>query len=126
MEIISDTEKVARNHVITADVAFTRLKESVEEAHATVGIQQLRLQKAGLSQTLRQRGLTEEQIGSLVAERRQIDERIAALQAQKESLERELGQKRKSLSEARKELKKISQTKPRLIYQQSLELKIYV
>ena len=60
VEIISDTEKVARNRVITADVAYTRLKDSVQEAHATVAIQQLWLQKAGLSQTLRQRGLTEE------------------------------------------------------------------
>ena len=114
VEIISDTEKVARNRVITADVAYTRLKDSVQEAHATVVIQQLRLQKAGLSQTLRQRGLTEERIGSLVAERRQIDERIAALQAQKESLEKELGQKRKSLSEARKELKKIQSDKTKI------------
>ncbi len=114
VEIISDTEKVARNRVITADVAYTRLKDSVQEAHATVAIQQLRLQKAGLSQTLRQRGLTEERIGSLVAERRQIDERIAALQAQKESLEKELGQKRKSLSDARKELKKIQSDKTKI------------
>jgi hypothetical protein len=114
VEIISDTEKVARNRDITADVAYTRLKDTVHEAHATIGIQQLRLQKTGLSQMLRQRGLTEEQIGSLVAERRQIDERIAALQTQKESMERELGQKRKSLSEARKELKKNQSDKTKI------------
>jgi hypothetical protein len=60
VEIISDTQKVARNRIITLDVAYSRLNHSVQEAHAMVGIQQLWLQKAGLGQTLRQRGLNEE------------------------------------------------------------------
>jgi hypothetical protein len=67
-----------------------------------------------LNQRLRQRGLTEQQIGSLVAERRLLDERISTYLAQKESLEKELGQKRKALSEAKKELNKIQSNKTKI------------
>jgi hypothetical protein len=51
---------------------------------------------------LKQRGLTEQQIASLVDDRQQIVDRIAQIMAQKKNLEKELGRKRKELSDAKK------------------------
>ncbi len=99
VEIISEAEKVGRNCVITADVACTRAKEILEEFSengAAVDVRFLRLQKVEVNQALKQRGLTEQQIASLVADRRQIDDRIAQIMDQKKNLEKELGRKRKA------------------------------
>jgi hypothetical protein len=55
--ILSDTEKLARNCLITADVAYTRLKDSVQEAHASYGIQQLRLQNFWVESNAKSEGV---------------------------------------------------------------------
>jgi hypothetical protein len=69
MEIISEKEKVARNCVITADVACIGAKETLEEFSengAAVDVRFLCLQKVEVTQALKQRGPTEQQIASLV------------------------------------------------------------
>ena len=51
---------------------------------------------------MKQRGLTEQQIASLIDDRQQIDNRIAQILAQKKNLEKELGLKRKELSDTKR------------------------
>ncbi len=86
-------------------LACTRAKEILEdfsENGAAVDVWFLCLQKVEVIQALKQRGLTEQQIASLVDDRQQIVDRIAQIMAQKKNLEKELGRKRKELSDAKK------------------------
>ncbi len=117
MEIISEKEKVARNCVITADVACIGAKETLEEFSengAAVDVRFLCLQKVEVTQALKQRGPTEQQIASLVDDHLQIDDRITQIISQKKNLEKELGRKRKALSDAKKDLKKLQMDKTKM------------
>jgi hypothetical protein len=99
VEKTSLEEKVARNQLVMADVAFTRAEERLDHWKATgaTDLVMFRLEKSNLQAALRSRRNNAE----LLAERDELDRIIQALMDERKSLEVDKKNKKKELTQAR-------------------------
>ena len=104
IEVLSDIEKAARNHVIITDVSHSKAKELIDAWNSDGGsieLRAFRVEKAQLNAMARRRGLSQEQVRSLNEQREDLDRNIAALDAQQKLLEKDASTKRAALSETK-------------------------
>jgi hypothetical protein len=113
VEILSQDERVARNNLIICEVSLTEAKEAHDgflEA-AEMQLQFQRILRSDVSDSLKDRNLTNEERRELESEKEELDEAIAGIIRQKKNLVTNVKSKREAVAEAKKEMKKVHSKK---------------
>jgi hypothetical protein len=116
VEVAPPEERMARNHLILADIAVLKAKEKADGWKETGGtdLAMQRYCKSQVSKSLKSKRISAEERESLKQQQQEIDNNISALVDQRKALEADVTNKRKNLTAARAKLKEVRAKKKKI------------